>query len=732
MGTLRSSNCCGLSWLFFQPKPLGVYQFLNQYMSDSIRFLMCAPDHYDVDYVINPWMEGNIHKSARDRAVAQWQKLHHVLKDRSLVDLVEPQRGWPDMVFTANAGLVLGKNVVLSRFLHKERQGEEPYFKQWFESKGYTVYELPKDLPFEGAGDALLDREGRWLWAGYGFRSELDSHPYLAKWLDIEVVSLRLMDERFYHLDTCFCPLSGGYLLYYPPAFDSYSNRLIEMRVIPEKRIAIEEADAVNFACNAVNIDNVVVMNKASDALKARLTEAGFEVVETPLTEFLKAGGAAKCLTLRVTEPVRDEVHANVLMESRTVRMEGHLLDAGIISRALDLIVESGGSFQVLNFELGEQRQSTSSAQVKVSAPSHDVMEEIMTQLIDLGAVAPPQEVCDANLEPVTQDGVAPDDFYVTTIYPTEVRVDGEWIKVHNQRMDGALAITQSPEGLVARCKLLRDLKVGEQVIVGVEGIRTVRKTESREQRNTQEFSFMGSGVSSERRVELVVEQIAWELRQLRDQGGKVVVTAGPVVIHTGGSQHLARLIQKGYVQALLGGNAIAVHDIEQSMMGTSLGVDMKRGVPVRGGHRHHLKVINQIRRCGSIAAAVEQGVITQGVMYECVRNNVPFSLAGSIRDDGPLPDTQMDLLKAQAEYEKLLDGADMILMLSTMLHSIGVGNMTPAGVKMVCVDINPAVVTKLSDRGSVESIGIVTDVGLFLSLLVQQLDKLTSPYHVV
>jgi lysine-ketoglutarate reductase/saccharopine dehydrogenase-like protein (TIGR00300 family) len=699
-------------------------------MTDSIRFLMCPPDHYDVDYVINPWMEGNIHKSSRDRAVEQWQKLHYILKDRTLVDLVEPQPGWPDMVFTANAGLVLGKNVVLSRFYHKERQGEEPYFKQWFESQGYTVYELPKDLPFEGAGDALLDREGRWLWAGYGFRSELDSHPYLAKWLDIEVVSLRLVDERFYHLDTCFCPLAGGYLLYYPAAFDAYSNRLIEMRVAPEKRIAIAEPDAVNFACNAVNIDRVVVMNKASDDLKKRLAEAGFEVVETPLTEFLKAGGAAKCLTLRVTEPVRAEVHANAPVESRTIRMEGHLLDSGLISRALDLIMANGGSFQVLNFNLGEQRQSTSSADVKVSAPSHDLMEEIMTQLIDLGAVAPPQEVCDTNLEPVTQDGVAPDDFYVTTIYPTEVRVNGQWIKVQNQRMDGAIAITHTPEGSSARCKVLRDLKVGEQVVVGVEGIRTVRKTESREQRNTQEFSFMASGVSSERRVELVVEQIAWELRQLRDRGGKVVVTAGPVVIHTGGSQHLARLIRDGYVQALLGGNAIAVHDIEQSLMGTSLGVDMTRGVPVRGGHRHHLKVINLIRRYGSIAAAVEQGVLTQGVMYECVRHNVPFSLAGSIRDDGPLPDTQMDLLKAQAEYAKLLEGADMILMLSSMLHSIGVGNMTPAGVKMVCVDINPSVVTKLSDRGSVESVGVVTDVGLFLSLLVQQLDKLTSPYH--
>jgi lysine-ketoglutarate reductase/saccharopine dehydrogenase-like protein (TIGR00300 family) len=700
-------------------------------MTDSIRFLLCAPDHYDVDYVINPWMEGNVHKSSRDRAVEQWEKLYHVLKDNAIVDLVTPQKGWPDMVFTANAGLVLGNTFVLSRFYHKERQGEEPYFKEWFEKQGYTVYELPKDLPFEGAGDALLDREGRWLWAGYGFRSELDSHPYLAKWLNIEVISLRLSDERFYHLDTCFCPLTGGYLLYYPPAFDSYSNKVIEMRVAPEKLIAIEEADAINFACNAVNINKIVVMNKVSDLLKKRLTKVGFEIVETPLTEFLKAGGAAKCLTLRVTEPVMADRHETVMVESRTIRMEGHLLDSGLISRALDLIVENGGSFQVLNFNLGEQRQSTSSADVKVSAPSHEIMEEIISLLIDLGAVPPPQEICDANLEPVIQDGVGPDDFYVSTIYPTEVRVNGQWVRVQNQRMDGALAITETPEGITAKCKILRDLKVGEKVVVDVVGIRTIRKAESREQRNSQEFSFMSGSVSSERRVELVVEQVAWELRQIRDRGGKVVVTAGPVVIHTGGSEHLTHLIREGYVQALLGGNAIAVHDMEQSTMGTSLGVDMKRGIAVRGGHRHHLKVINSVRRYGSIAKAVEAGFVTSGVMYECVKNNIPFSLAGSIRDDGPLPDTQMDLVKAQEEYAELLQGADMILMLSSMLHSIGVGNMTPAGVKMVCVDINPAVVTKLSDRGSIESTGVVTDVGLFLSLLVNQLDKLTSRYNV-
>ncbi|MFO5473137.1 MAG: TIGR00300 family protein [Dolichospermum sp.] len=698
-------------------------------MVSQIRFLMCAPDHYDVDYVINPWMEGNIHKSSRDRAVEQWNKLYNVIKDHAIVDLVAPEKGWPDMVFSANAGLVLGENVVLSRFLHKERQGEEPYFQRWFEENGFNVYTLPKDLPFEGAGDALLDREGRWLWAGYGFRSELDSHPFLAKWLDIEVISLRLMDERFYHLDTCFCPLANGYLLYYPGAFDSYSNRVIEMRVAPEKRIPISEADAVNFACNAVNVDSIVIMNKASDGLKSRLAEVGFQVIETPLTEFLKAGGAAKCLTLRVTEPVREELHANVSVESRVVRMEGHLLDAGLINRALDLIVEMGGSFQVLKFNLGEQRQSTSAAEVRVSAPSHDVMEEIISQLIDLGAVDLPQDERDSKLEPVLQAGVAPDDFYVSTIYPTEVRVNGQWLKVENQRMDGAIAISQTSNGIVAKCKLLRDLEIGEQVVVDVLGIRTIRKAESREQRNSQEFSFMSSGVSSERRVELVVEQVAWELRKIKDSGGKVVVTAGPVVIHTGGGEHLSRLIREGYVQGLLGGNAIAVHDMEQNILGTSLGVDMKRGVAVRGGHRHHLKVINTVRRFGSISKAVEAGAISSGVMYECVKNNIPFSLAGSIRDDGPLPDTQMNLILAQQEYSQIIQGADMILMLSSMLHSIGVGNMTPAGVRMVCVDINPAVVTKLSDRGSIESVGVVTDVGLFLSLLLQQLDKLTSPY---
>lgn len=274
-------------------------------MTSTLRFLMCSPDHYEVDYVINPWMQGNVHNSSRDRAIEQWQGLYHIIKDHThaVVDLLKPQSGVPDMVFTANAGLVLDKTVVLSRFLHKERQGEEPFFRQWFEEQGFTVRELPKDLPFEGAGDALLDRERRWLWAGYGFRSNINSHSLISQWLDIEVLSLRLTDERFYHLDTCFCPLSNGCLLYYPAAFDTYSRRMIEMRIPEEKRIEIEESDAVNFACNAVNIHQTIILNQASKALRCRLETLGLEIIETPLTEFLKAGGAAKCLTLRLTEP---------------------------------------------------------------------------------------------------------------------------------------------------------------------------------------------------------------------------------------------------------------------------------------------------------------------------------------------------------------------------------------------------------------------------------------------
>ena len=696
-------------------------------MASPVRFLMCPPDQYDVDYVINPWMEGNVHKPSRETAVGQWRALHELLNQGAQVEKISPRPGLPDMVFTANAGLVVGRNFVLSRFLHRERKGEEEHFKEWFSQQGFEVFELPPDLPFEGAGDALLDREGKCLWAGYGFRSELDSHPYLARWLDLEVISLRLIDPRFYHLDTCFCPLEGGWLLYYPQAFDAYSNRLIEQRIPPEKRIAVTEADAVRFACNAVNVGKLIVLNQASPELRGRLEAAGFEVRETPLNEFLKSGGGAKCLTLRLTEPEPSHHKFATTVQSRELQLEGHLLDSGLLERALELTVQSGGSFQVLHFRLGKQRQSTSSAEIKVSAPSREVLDKIVGQMIELGAVVGPRDQNDAQLKNVTQAGVAPDDFLATTIYPTEIRVRGEWLPVLDQRMDGVVVVDEQTK--TARCVLLRDLQAGDRVVTGSHGVRTVRKPEKRAalggSAGEHEFSFMGAGVSSERRVELLVNQISWEMHQIRGQGGRIVVVPGPVVIHTGGGEHLAWLVRHGYVQGLLGGNAIAVHDVEQALLGTSLGVDLKLGTSVEGGHRHHLRAINTIRGCGSISRAVEQGVLTSGIFFECVRKGVPFALAGSIRDDGPLPETQMDLLKAQQEYARLLRGADLILMLSSMLHSIGVGNMTPAGVRLVCVDINPAVVTKLSDRGSIESTGVVTDVGLFLNLLTQRLGKL-------
>ena len=710
------------------------------------RFLMCPPTHYDVDYVINPWMEGNVHRSAKAVAAAQWQQLQGVLAGHAQVEQLQPQPGLPDLVFTANAGVVVDDSVVLARFFHPERQGEEPWFQQWFESQGYRVTLLPADLPFEGAGDALLDRSGGWLWAGYGFRSELAAHPLLAEALAVEVLSLRLMDERFYHLDTCFCPLSDGTLLYYPPAFDFYSNRLIETRVPAAKRLVVGEADALAFACNAVNVGRSVILNQASAGLRHQLETRGYEVLETPLSEFLKAGGAAKCLTLRLDEPrlvTATATGAGLGLQgpppsslSRTIQLQGHLLDSGLINRALDRIVEGGGSFQVLDFALGQQRHSPSSAAIRVSAPDGEVMADLMARLIALGALATADGECDAALAEVLQDGVAPGDFYVSTIYPTEVRLAGRWHRVGRQRMDGALVLRPDvPESTAmarVECRLLRDLRAGEQVVVGVEGLRTLQPQPAREGREARQadFSFMAAGVSSERRVELVVEQMAWEWRRIRDRGGKVVVVAGPVVIHTGGGAHLAQLVREGYVQALLGGNAIAVHDVEQALMGTSLGVDLQQGLAVHGGHRHHLKAINTIRRCGSLAAAVEQGVLNQGIFHACVRGGVPFVLAGSIRDDGPLPDTEMDLIRAQAAYAQALEGAEMVLMLSSMLHSIGVGNMTPAGVKLVCVDINPAVVTKLSDRGSLESVGVVTDVGLFLSLLVRQLDQLNQAWQ--
>jgi N-dimethylarginine dimethylaminohydrolase len=271
-------------------------------------FLMCPPDLYDVNYVINPWMEGNVHRSCREQAVTQWEELRRALAEIADVELVDPQSGSPDMVFTANAGLVHKGVVALSSFLHPERQGEEPHFRKWFGDSGFSVCEMPRSTPFEGEGDALFEVDGSCLWAGHGIRTRQSSHDRLSQTWNIEVVPLRLVDPRFYHLDTCFCPLFGGYVMYFPSAFDVDSRARIEAHYPEDKRIRVCDADALRFACNAVNVGRTIVLNEISDGLRDHLQSLGFRVVQVLLTEFLKAGGAAKCLVLRLSE--MDVTHA--------------------------------------------------------------------------------------------------------------------------------------------------------------------------------------------------------------------------------------------------------------------------------------------------------------------------------------------------------------------------------------------------------------------------------------
>jgi len=269
------------------------------------KILMCPPDHFTVEYVINPWMAGHEDSLSLDKAKHQWQNLRELVGRFADIVTIAPHPRLPDMVFTANAGVVYGNKAIASHFVPMERRPEEPIFKQWFRDNGFELLDLDEKIGFEGAGDCLLDRGGSWLWAGFGFRTEIEAHPKIAEFFDIELVSIRLTDARFYHIDTCFCPLTGGYLMYHPPAFDYDSRIAIESRVPPHKRIVVDTLDAGHFACNAINIDDNVILHRASDALKSQLMLAGFKVHECELSEFLKAGGSAKCLSLKLTEPLR-------------------------------------------------------------------------------------------------------------------------------------------------------------------------------------------------------------------------------------------------------------------------------------------------------------------------------------------------------------------------------------------------------------------------------------------
>jgi len=341
------------------------------------------------------------------------------------------------------------------------------------------------------------------------------------------------------------------------------------------------------------------------------------------------------------------------------------------------------------------------------------LLEGVTKKLVQLGCYE--KMVREALCVPSPKDGCVPDDFYSTTNHRTEVFIDGAWREVADQRMDGVIVVS----GDGPHCKKLRDVRRGDRIVCSPESVRVFPP---QRERHADFFGFMSGDVSSERSVDVAVAKIAEELKAEKRDGGKVVAVAGPVVIHTGGGPALAGLVRGGYIGGLLSGNALAVHDIESVLYGTSLGVDLVTGRPTPDGHKNHMRAINVVRGHGSIRQAIEAGAIGRGVMFEVLAAGIPYCLAGSIRDDGPLPETETDMIRAQAKYAEVIRGASMVLMLSSMLHSIGTGNMLPSYVKTVCVDINPAVVTKLSDRGSSQTIGIVSDVGLFIRALAERL----------
>jgi lysine-ketoglutarate reductase/saccharopine dehydrogenase-like protein (TIGR00300 family) len=399
---------------------------------------------------------------------------------------------------------------------------------------------------------------------------------------------------------------------------------------------------------------------------------------------------------------------------SDTIEAEGHLIDSGHLSAIFDKIIECNAAYEILHFDIGRTNDDASRIEMRITAVDDAVLADILQQLTTYGCH--PVRERDALIKPAEKDRCVADDFYSTTNHRTHVRIGGRWVEVGKQRMDAVIVVANGQ----ATCRKLRDVKQGEQVVCGHDGIRVTPEFRERDRLG---FAFMSNDVSSERRVEGSVSRIAAMMRDVKQAGGRIAVVAGPVVVHTGGVEHFAELIRLGFVDVVLAGNALAVHDIEFALSGTSLGIDLAAGAPVEQGHRNHMAAINTVNRAGSIRQAVESGVLRSGVMYECVAHGVDFVLAGSIRDDGPLPDTVMNLVEAQERYaEALSNNVHMVLMLSSMLHSIGVGNMLPSWVRVVCVDINPAVVTKLADRGSTQTVGVVTDVGLFLHRLAERL----------
>lgn len=401
------------------------------------------------------------------------------------------------------------------------------------------------------------------------------------------------------------------------------------------------------------------------------------------------------------------------------VEVSGHIIDSLILPKVLDTITTAGGKFVIKSIAVGQGRADPSHALVEVQAGSEQLLAQILAAISDHGAT--PVHGADCQTQPATQDGVFPEAFYSSTNQRTEVRLDGNWVEVADQEMDCGVVV--SDRG--ARCVPMALVQKGDAVIVGHAGVRVFPP--DRQGAASHAFAFMNSPVSTEKPKAAQLRQMARILHANRHQGGKTLIVGGPAIVHTGSGPLLSSLIRGGYVHKLFAGNALATHDIEQAMFGTSLGVQIDDASIVEAGHEHHLRAINRIRRAGSIAEAVASGVLTSGVMHDCVKHNVEFLLAGSIRDDGPLPDVVTDALEAQQRMRESIRDVTFCLMIATTLHSIAVGNLLPAWVKVVCVDINPSTVIKLSDRGSFQTIGIVTDVEPFLRSLMEEVTSLQA-----
>lgn len=404
-------------------------------------------------------------------------------------------------------------------------------------------------------------------------------------------------------------------------------------------------------------------------------------------------------------------------MASSVIELSGHIIDALILPKVLDLIIQLGGQFEIEQIEIGKRRSDPSYARIAVEARAEETLREILAKVREHGAIPIEEREEAARLEPAPRDGVFPDDFYATTNLPTRVKVAERWLEVERPEMDCGIRV--DPGALRAETVPIHRVKRGDLIVVGQKGIR-VQPIERRVPADA--FEFMSSPVSTEKPKGLLIREIAESMKEVRRAGRAILVVAGPGLVHTGAAPHLVELIERGFVQLLFAGNGLAVHDIEAALYGTSLGVHLEKKMRAAEGHEHHLWAINRIRAAGGIRQAVERGILRGGIFHACVRHGVDFVLAGSIRDDGPLPEVITDTLAAQDLMRSKIGQVGFALMMASTLHAIATGNLLPATVKSVCVDINPAVVTKLADRGTFQALGLVTDVEPFLRELCQRL----------